>query len=692
VRWAKGAMAPLLVLLLFSALLESSPSGPLLLLAGSGSDDADNGGGGFCGRTGYPTYCAITAACNDTDATISSLIFASWGSAPTGSCGAFQPNPQCEAMANATAWVQRTCVGKHSCVLDPAPGGVPIKPLGDPCYGSVKYLVVDLACSHGAGSVTHCPVPPPPPAPPPSPPQTVNVRWGTPAGVGISRTTTTLQVVTNPILDRVFSNGMANPIHASAWRSLKNLTADYVRFVPWYPYPRRSVAELFPPVPGKPTSWNFTLLLPQLEDFFRSTADQGKDTIVNFATQPCWMFNKVRTHAPGCMHSLTGRFPAPSAQNLTWCTPPANPDEAYFDYASGGVQAYYELDKTGKTLAEYYARLIGYLMTGEMTDEHGVKHVAPPSQRKFNFSVWEVFNEAEHGYSFARYMRDYDNLVATVRRQVPQARQIRWMGIGGTDPNWMPSFLDPALHNASLGIPPPFGASSHYYSGSSGQDGDAFERDFFDGADGLIDSVRAVILPNTQQSRTPGAKLDIDELGVLGCAGMSNDPVTAGIAPIYWNAAAAFQAYVFGQLVLDGADILGFSQFAGNPPLPRWGIPNAQFPGVSMIDWNTGTGNARYWCLKLLIDHFAPGDHLVSTESSSAQNVDHVEPKKAQTVTNGCDNLTGIWAAYSNVGGSPLNGTWVVNFTVLQLSESLVQYWEGPYRLRVIIITVGTVD
>ena len=200
--------------------------------------------------------------------------------------------------------------------------------------------------------------PPPPPLPPP-PPQSVQVDWDRPAGIGISRTTTTLQVVTNPILDRVFPNGVANPIHGAAWESLKNLTADYVRFVPWYPYPRKSVAELFPPVPGKPTSWNFTLLIPQLEDFFRSTADQGKDTVVNFATQPCWMFNK----------------------NLSWCTPPTNPDEAYFNYAGGGVQSYDELDSTGKTLAEYYARLIGYLMTGEMVDEHGVKHAAPPGRK-----------------------------------------------------------------------------------------------------------------------------------------------------------------------------------------------------------------------------------------------------------------------------------------------------------------------
>ena len=122
---------------------------------------------------------------------------------------------------------------------------------------------------------------------------------------------------------------MRNPIHDTAWESLKNLSADLVRFVPWYPYPRRSVAELLPPVSGKPTSWNFTLLIPQLEDFFRATADQGHETIVNFATQPVRPSSILaaasQSHAPG--HVQCWLF----NKNLTTCTPPPNPDEADFN-------------------------------------------------------------------------------------------------------------------------------------------------------------------------------------------------------------------------------------------------------------------------------------------------------------------------------------------------------------------------
>ena len=97
------------------------------------------------------------------------------------------------------------------------------------------------------------------------------VDWS--STVRISATTTTCQVVTNPILDRtlVAPNGttFTNPIHDRAWQSLAALEADLVRFVPWFPYPEKSVAELVAPnVSTKTTSWNFDLVRPQLEDFW----------------------------------------------------------------------------------------------------------------------------------------------------------------------------------------------------------------------------------------------------------------------------------------------------------------------------------------------------------------------------------------------------------------------------------------
>jgi hypothetical protein len=39
----------------------------------------------------------------------------------------------------------------------------------------------------------------------------------------------------------------------------------------------------------------------------------------------------------------------------------------------------------------------------------------------------------------------------------------------------------------------------------------------------------------------------------------------------------------------------------------------AFFPSVSMMDWETGRPNARYWALKMLRDNLGPGAKLVAT-------------------------------------------------------------------------------
>jgi len=54
--------------------------------------------------------------------------------------------------------------------------------------------------------------------------------------------------------------------------------------------------------------------------------------------------------------------------------------------------------------------------------------------------------------------------------------------------------------------------------------------------------------------------------------------------------------------------VVGESQLVGYP---------TQYPTVSMLDWNTGDPNPRYWVLKLLHDNFAAGDTLVDTQLDS---------------------------------------------------------------------------
>ena len=71
----------------------------------------------------------------------------------------------------------------------------------------------------------------------------------------VSKSTPTLQVVVNPML------AVGSPIHDATFAALKTLGADYVRYVPWEPYPKLAVAELDPPT-EETTSWDFSLIDP----------------------------------------------------------------------------------------------------------------------------------------------------------------------------------------------------------------------------------------------------------------------------------------------------------------------------------------------------------------------------------------------------------------------------------------------
>jgi hypothetical protein len=110
-------------------------------------------------------------------------------------------------------------------------------------------------------------------------PVAVTIDWDNVAG--ISKTTPTLQVVVNPLIER------SSPIHDNVFAEVQELQADYVRFVPWYPYPLLGVAELEAPADGQ-TSWDFSLIDPIVEDFEQATVDHSR--ILNFSTTPEWMW------------------------------------------------------------------------------------------------------------------------------------------------------------------------------------------------------------------------------------------------------------------------------------------------------------------------------------------------------------------------------------------------------------------
>jgi len=378
----------------------------------------------------------------------------------------------------------------------------------------------------------------------------------------ISKSVATLQVVVNPPLRR------GSSIHDASFAALAALGCDYVRYVPWLPYPKLAVAELRPPA-DRQTSWDFSLIDPMTLDFLQAT--KGHPVILNFSTIPTWMY---KTEKPVAI--------------------PANPDSAVWDYTQGTVP----LDSTCAEIGNYYQRLYSWYTKGGFKDELGKEH---SSGYHFDIPYWEVLNEVdfEHNNTPVSYTRIYDAVVSSIRKVSPETKFVG-MALAYPDrPEWFEYFLNPANHKP--GIPLDM-ISYHFYAGGSIQQGTpVMQYTFFDQADGFLKEVK--FIESIRKRLSPATRTTVDEIGSI--LSSDNNDNNAIIPDDYWNVSGAVYAYVYLGLVRMGIDLIGESQLVGYP---------TQFPSVSMINWKTGKPNARYWVLKLIHDNLGPGDALVNTD------------------------------------------------------------------------------
>jgi len=388
----------------------------------------------------------------------------------------------------------------------------------------------------------------------------------------VSKSTPTLQVVVNPPLRR------GQPLSAPAFNAVKELGADYVRYVPWLPYPRLGVAELEPPTPQK-TSWDFSLIDPITIDFLNAT--KGHPTVMNFSTMPAWLF---KTDKP--------------------VTYPADPNQPVWHYTQGTELR----DPTGKEMADYYERLVSWYVDGGFIDENGVRH---NSGYHYKFPVWEVLNEveSEHSMTPENYTKRYDAIVEGIRRASPETK---FMGMAlsapGQHPDFFEYFLNPANHKA--GIPLDYISYHFYASPTRSQNISDWQYTFFDQANGFLNTVR--FAESIRKRLSPETKTDLDELGVI----LPNDNSAADKVPppaAYWNLAGSLYAYLYVELSRQQIDIIGESQLVGYP---------SQYPSVSMMNWIDNKPNARFWVLKLIKDNFHPGDSLVETNLNGSDSGD----------------------------------------------------------------------
>lgn len=395
--------------------------------------------------------------------------------------------------------------------------------------------------------------------------QVVNVEVNWDKVVRVSQTTPTLQVVVNPPLRH------GTEISTNAYKAVHDLGADYVRYVPWLPYPKLAVAELEPPAGGK-TSWDFSLIDPMTIDFLEAT--RGHSVILNFSTIPQWMW---KTDKP------VGY--------------PSDPDQATWNYEQGTELC----DPSFKAVADYFARLLAWYTQGGFVDEYGHRH---ESGYHYAIAYWEVLNEVEfeHKMSPELYTKLYDAVVTAMLKVQPDLKFVAMaLAMPSLNPRYVEYFLNPQNHQP--GVPLDF-ISYHFYAvPTPDQTPEVQGYTFFAQADGFLNTVRYV--EEIRKRLSPQTRTTIDELGAISADDLAQgEPghVTKPIPNSYWNLTGAMYAYLFGELTRMGIDAAGESQLVGYP---------TQFPSVSMVRWDSGKPNARFWVLKLVHDNFAPGDTVV---------------------------------------------------------------------------------
>jgi hypothetical protein len=199
----------------------------------------------------------------------------------------------------------------------------------------------------------------------------------------------------------------------------------------------------------------------------------------------------------------------------------------------------------------------------------------------------------------------YDAAVEAVRAVDPSLKFVGpALGNPKVESAFFSYFLDPNNHKPGI---PVDRVSHHFYTITDfDETPEITQRTIFKDADTLLATVgyiEEICKRPLRQSTT-----DIDELGsILMPAKYKTLPHP--IPPSYWLMTGAVWAYMYGHLAAQSIDILTAAELIGYP---------SKFPGITMLNWETGEPNARYWVTKLLRDHFGLGDRIVALQQPSA--------------------------------------------------------------------------
>jgi hypothetical protein len=445
------------------------------------------------------------------------------------------------------------------------------------------------------------PAPPGPPMPAPLPAAmnlTVAVAWTSPAQT--ASTSATVEVDVMPFLSRSSEGG---PFDAY-FTALSNLGAEYVRYSPWYPYPKVVVPELTPPdcTATKPaTNWNSALFDGIVRDFMEAVCGEGAITGVcehsvaqQLSTMPDWIYQ--------------GAYPVPAGV--------INPDPWKFNAFNGYNRGSALVNESCIDMGMYMGRLVSHYTAGGHHDTCGHWH---ESGFHYNWTVLSVLNENEHNTGGPRYIKCFDQ----IRKAVEGVNKyIKLAGPETVGNMYINDFLDPKNHDDGRS---PEIMSHHAFLGMGSATSTFFHAidGFMSGDVAGIVKQRDAVSPKTEMVLNEWIPFltdwcDEDDAQALfeehgdalardprggACPNWQDpksQPTRANRKTLGWNVAAGSFAYGYARLALVGYKYVGADQLIGGP----W--PDNE-PAVSCLDWKSGQPNAKYWAIHMLAKEMGTG-------------------------------------------------------------------------------------
>ena len=235
-----------------------------------------------------------------------------------------------------------------------------------------------------------------------------------------------------------------------------------------------------------------------------------------------------------------------------------------------------------------------------------------------------------------QYIEVHDNVINAVRmNNIDPENKIKYIGLamcygcnsGWTDNQiyeWTQFFLNKSNH-LFQDIPTEY-VSYHYYATIPHWDRNNVSawKQVFDGLDHFVNNVTVNIIKVVNKHSNPNHKtgIFIDEWGI------ELNPHNSGEIPlpIYYNLAAVFylcglvefmkvnSKYNGSIIAVHNSAFVGFSNITEEQyPLSPGGFI-AHGIDLTMVDWNTGIGNAKYWAHKMFIEHIGLKSALLKTE------------------------------------------------------------------------------